>query len=423
MTQRRVNRQIRNFVLVALMVAFLTASGVSAQTYEVQTDRNVADILPAGMITGPHYQIMDRVIADGYMHRFTVFSDFGMFEVTGEYALRKLLKEIQAIAAIKKMKESKAYLDSVKNAAKKPVEFGVNLITDPVDTVTGVPKGVYRLFSNIGTAVTTSRDPSEDRRAETLLLLSSYKRDYAAELGVDVYSSNPVLQKELNSLGWAGAAGSLSVSAALAPFGGPGFKAIKASRLSKQFNDLLKEEPAPRLRRINQEKLKAMGVSSELAAKFLDHQAFTPRHDTIIVGCLASLTYARSRHIFVQLALTAEDEESANFFQNMAETLSGYNERVSRIKDLTVTYGLVFAKAENGSVVIPFPLDHGVWSERGEWVVKSAIGGYQKAMGTSTPGNLELWVTGTVTPLAKQQFAQLGMKVFEDIDQKIEFMD
>jgi hypothetical protein len=44
-------------------------------------------------------------------------------------------------------------------------------------------------------------------------------------------------------------------------------------------------------------------------------------------------------------------------------------------------------------------------------------------MGTSTPGNLELWVTGTVTPLAKQQFAQLGMKVFEDIDQKIEFMD
>ncbi len=66
-------RQIRNLVLVTLAVVFLAASGVGAETYEVQRDRNVADILPAAMISGPHYQIMDRVIADGYMHRFTVF--------------------------------------------------------------------------------------------------------------------------------------------------------------------------------------------------------------------------------------------------------------------------------------------------------------------------------------------------------------
>lgn len=409
--------------VIISMALFLSGSiGAWAVEYEVATDRKASDILPADKLSGPHYQIQENVACYGYMDQFTVNSDYGPFAPGSDYALRKLLKEIQAIAKLQEVKKSKAYLESVKNAAKMPFEFGKNIITEPVDTVTGIPKGVYRLFSNIGTAMGSQRDPSEDARYKQLLLLSSYKRDYAYELGVDVYSSNPVLQKELNSVGWAGAAGSLSVSAALAPFGGPGVMVVTMTSLGQKFNNLLKAEPASRLRQINAEKLEKMGVPKELADKFLDHPAFTPTHDTVLVGSLEMLSSARGQAAFITLALKAEDEESANFFQNMGEILRGYNDSVSPIKEITEASGFVFAKAKNGSVIIPYPLDRAFWTERAAWVMPNALNSYKKAIGAKSLSTVELWVTGTATPLAKREAAKLGVKIVEDVDKKIEFL-
>jgi hypothetical protein len=38
-------------------------------------------------------------------------SDFGVFAVTGDFALRKLIREIGGIAALREFKKSQAYLD------------------------------------------------------------------------------------------------------------------------------------------------------------------------------------------------------------------------------------------------------------------------------------------------------------------------
>ena len=410
-------------VWAVVLIMFMTPLVAVAAEYDVPTDRKASDILPADKLSGPHYQIQDKVVCYGYMDQFTVNSDYGPFEPSSDYALRKLLREIQAIAKLQEVKQSKAYLDSVKSAAKMPFEFGKSIITDPVDTVSGVPKGVYRLFSNIGTSMGSERDPSEDARYKELLLLSSYKRDYAYELGVDVYSSNPVLQKELNSVGWAGAAGNLSVSAALAPFGGTGVMVVKMTSLGQSFNNMLKKEPASRLRQINAEKLEKMGVSKELADKFLDHPAFTPTHDTVLVGSLATLTAAQGRDIFINRILTAEDEEMANYFQNMAETMRGFNESVSPITNITVAFGVVFARAENGSVLIPIPIDRALWSDRSEWIMTNAIKSYKEVAGSQPIGKMELWITGTATPLTKQELGKLGVGVVENVSKRIELMN
>jgi len=103
-------------------------------------------------------------------------------------------------------------VQAVKQAGKAPIDFGASLITDPVDTVSAVPKGAISMFHNIKEGLTSDHDPSEDSTAKQILSVSSTKRAYAHELGVDVYSNNPVLQKELNRIGWAGAIGGLSVS-------------------------------------------------------------------------------------------------------------------------------------------------------------------------------------------------------------------
>src|SRR5687768_8987005 len=167
---------------VLLVMLTIGAGEICAAEYEMPGEHKASEILPPEILKGPHYRVREAVPTDGYMHQFTVDSDFGVFEVTGDMALRKLVREIYAIAALQQIKGTDAFAAAVKDAATAPVALGKNLITNPVDTITGVPKGVFRLFSNIGTSATSARDPSEDSRLETALLLSTYKREYAAQL-------------------------------------------------------------------------------------------------------------------------------------------------------------------------------------------------------------------------------------------------
>ncbi len=408
---------------VALAIALLLsgAAGLGhAASFEVQANRKASEILPAELIQGPHYRVQDTVVSYGYMHHWTVDTDFGTFEATGDGALRKLIREVHAIAALKEISRGEAFASSVASAAKQPFEFAGKMITDPVDTISAVPEGVFQIFGNIYTGITEKHDPSEDSRLEQALFVSSWKRDFAAEYGVDVYSSNKVLQEQLNKVGWASAIGGLSLSAAMVPLGGVGALVFKNTRLANQVTDALKEEPPSRLRIINNDKLSAMGISKDLAQSFLDHPIFTPRHDTVITAALADLKGARGREVFLQAILSAQDEVGANFFMNMAQTLQGYNETVSPIEDIALVNGLTVARARSGRALIPFPLDRGVWSERGSKIVSHLKQTYEA---TGFQGKFDFWVTGTVTPRARQGLAGLGIAVTENVDERIGFLD
>jgi hypothetical protein len=386
--------------------------------YESYMNRPVAEVLPADKISGPHYKIRDTVFADGYMYSYRAETDYGVFDVTGDYALRKLLKEIQAIAKMREIKKGEVYAKALKESATSPLVFAKDMINQPTETLAGIPKGVGKLFSNAVTGLKSKRDPSQDSRLAAALSVSSHKREYAYAFGVDPYSSNKVLQEELNSLGWAGAAGSLTVSAALMPFGGPAAMVISYTRLAQTFNDLLKEKNPEELREINGRKLAAMGVSQDLAKKFLDHAAFTPRHDTIIVGSLEMMGGAKGKSEFVKYALKATDEENANFIQNMAETLRGYHQGVAAIREIRLISGVIVAQAANQTVVVPFPLDHGVWTANAETVTKDLKA---KAKQAGWNGKLELWVSGTLSPLAKENLGRLGIGFAERVADRMEY--
>ena len=140
----------------------------------------------------------------------------------------------------------------------------------------------------------------------------------------------------------------------------------------------------------------------------------------MIVASLEKLSGARGREAFINFALQANDEDSANFMQNMAEILAAYQQTVSPIQEITAP-GIILARAANGTVLIPFPLDYGVWTVRAERVVKNTLAGY-KTPGR-TPAKFELWVTGTVSPLARRQLEAQGIKVVEHVDRRIGMMD
>src|SRR4030095_1409593 len=295
--------KVPSTALLPAATFFLSLMGAAAaqDEYEYGTTYQVADLLPANVINGSHYRIADKVQSDGFMFTYTVESEFGKFRATGDYALQKLLNEIQVIAQLEEISRTEAFAKSIVHAAKSPLRFGEGLITDPVDTVTGIPRGLFSIFENVGEAVTTESDPSEDSRAKQALFVSSWKRDYCAKLGCDVYSSNKVLQEELNRIGWAAAIGGLTISGATTVASGGAVMIFSTVRTADQLNEALRAEPPARLRIINEERLRAMQVPGDLSARFLDHPAFTPRHDTLIVAALSKLQGVKGREKFLEL--------------------------------------------------------------------------------------------------------------------------
>ena len=405
-------------IAIALCVVFSVVPAI-AQSYESHTTRSASEILPPSMLKGKHFKVRNQVLAYDFLHHYVVDSDFGTFEVTGDGALRKIVREIAAIGTLKETETISAVGDSLEKAAKSPFVLAKNLVTHPVDTVSGLPSGVSRIFGNVKEGVTMEHDPSEDAKIKQALFVSSWKRDFAAQNGVDVYSSNKVLQKELNRVGWAAALAGLSVSAATLA-GGTGAAVFSNMRLADQVGNALKEEPPSRLRLMNEKKLKQMGVSDALIERYLDHLAFTPRHDTIIVECLAQMNSIRGRTKFVNHILAARDEVGANFFQQMAETMLGYHTTVSPLDDIVIVEGIVVAQAKSGATLVPFPLDRGVWTARAKGILESIKANRQAA---GFKGNIDLWVSGTISPLARQKYRDRGVSVTENVDERIGFLN
>ena len=173
-------------VLLALVVA-PNALAQSTTPYETPGTYRPAEALPKELVRGPRWEVVNPVVADGYMFRAKVKSDYGMFDATGLGALRKLVGEIAAIGKLKEIRASKAFGTAVADSATGPFRLAKNLIVHPVDTLTGVPKGMYKLTEDVAETVATERNPSDDPAYKKALLVSGRKREYAAQLGVDVY--------------------------------------------------------------------------------------------------------------------------------------------------------------------------------------------------------------------------------------------
>src|SRR5207249_10057337 len=130
--------------------------------------------------------------------------------------------------------------------AAKPLTFAKNVITKPGETLSGVPKGVGRLFSNSSTSVSNTLDPSQESRTKELLQVGAFKREYAGRYDVDPYSSNKVLQEELDKIGKAGAYGLWTASVRAMPTGGTAGTVLSVTGLSRSEERRVGKERARR---------------------------------------------------------------------------------------------------------------------------------------------------------------------------------
>jgi hypothetical protein len=392
-----------------------------AEDHEVPVPRTVEEALSPELRSGPHYRIEEPVQHDGYMHRYTVDTDYGVFLAHGEAMLRRLRRELTTIADLQERYSTGVAAESAVKVLIEPIQAVGRLAVEPKDTLVGIPQGAYHLMESAVAGSLHVSGQYEDSYFKDLARVSAYKRRFAAHYQVDVYSSNPILQRELDRVAWASVAGYTSTFAMmLVPIPNPLPLAIISLNSVEVLNRALEEYGPADLRLFNLRHLKAMGVREELANKFLDHPFYSPRHQSMIVSCLEALSKARRRDRFLTVALNAISEEEALFYQQAAELLRAYHQQAAPIVEITTLGRLPLGRTKERSMFFPAPVDYAIWMQRTE-VLFDRLSSTLRHKGEII--RVDLWVTGTVSPRARQELLHRGIVARENMAQQIQLVD
>jgi hypothetical protein len=287
-----------------------------------------------------------------------------------------------------------------------------------VATISAVPKGIFKLVNRTGRAVqnaATGREKSdyEDADAAALLGVSKAKREFAFQYGVNPYSSNPVLQKELNSLGWTSFAGKATVTVLTAGVGGGAETVLQVSGVLGRNGVRIRDTNPNDLQRENKQALLRMGAADAAAEQIIRNPALSPLHQTNLVTALESLQGVSGRIDFALLAAnTAEDETDAVFFEQTANLISRVHAESAKIKSIVVRDGFPVCIGQNGTVIVAFHWDYAAWTPRAADFLASL---QDLAAEVSKGAKLAVMITGQISPLLRQQLESRKIQVFDRV--------
>ena len=380
-------------VLAALSLAAAAGPGAArAQAaYEETAELRASQLLPADLLRGPHHEVEEAVESDGLVPVYRVRSEYGIFQARGEARLRERIAEIEAMAALRAARDSDAWSRAAERAGRAPASGGAAV------AVPGLPVGVA-----------PAGPPAAEAGAGRALDLEAARRRIAADLGVDPYTTNPALRRELESHAWVAVAGGLSSGLIGREAEPPAEAREELPRVARLLRDWSTDD----LVRLNRLELVAMGVDEPLREEFLTHPSYSPQTGTVLVDALSGLEGTGDRATFIEAAVAAASEDEAHEFRRMAELIRGYDERSGRIERITTVDGRVAAFAADGTLVVPVLADHALWTRR----VADFAESMARASGRDPAlARTRFLVSGRVSPRARSEIQGRGIEVTDGL--------
>jgi hypothetical protein len=378
---------------------------------------NASEILRPEFLSGPHHKVRETVPTYFGANQFTIDSDFGVFEANGNEILVRRIQEINAIAQLKDVSRTDQYKKALSAAAKSPVAAMKNIANDPVNTISNVPKGIMKFMRRAGESVKNIGNKAESSAAEgskmqQLIGFSDAKRKVAIELGVDPYSTNAMLQHELDEIAWASFAGGATFSLATLPIGGGAGTALTLTEVSGDLNDILKEKSPTDLKILNRKSLLAMGATEKATERFLNNSAFSPSEQTAFVLNLKSLNGVANRGAFVRTAgETSSDEQDAIFCAETAALMSKTHKdkplaRITMLGDFPVCV------AKDGTIIVALQWDYAAWTSGAAGFTSDV---QKLAAQSGKNGSVFVALSGQVSPRLRQELETRGFTVHEGL--------
>ena len=406
-------------VLTATAVILIGSAATQAQTpsgYEADPVLNAKDLATAELLKGPHFTVDSKVPVKGFLERFTIQSSYGTFQANGLRMLPIRVNEVEALAKLDDLSKTKEFAEAAGKAIVRPVTSTVNMLVHPVDTITGFPDGVARLFGRIELgservyqAATAPSASGSDRAAEVskrvgmatinAIGFEKERRDLAKSLGVDPYTTNTVLSEKLTSAAWVAFSGRFLVQTAtsiLVPYS----MAMSAVTIT---NSSIYDTPPADL--INNATMifGATGATEAQVQALVQNPQYSLTTLTELALAIQRLQGVPGRDAVVIFAATARTQDECRFAAGAANMLARYHEAVAPIAQVSAP-GPILGRTAGGTLVLAAPIDYVAWLER----VAAAANrpDFQAA-------EKVFFVSGRLTPLAQKELTKRGWKIFE----------
>jgi hypothetical protein len=414
--------QAKLLIIVLTLGATLQCLAQTPEPFEVRRaevafeelpELKASEILKPELLKGQHYVIRDPVPTASGMNQFTIDSDFGVFEADGNEMLLQRLKEIDAIARLREVSRTDEFKNSLVAAAKSPLNSARNIARDPAQAISNVPKGIMKFLGRAKETVGNvgkggNDDAGGGNRMKDVIGYSDKKRKIALQMGIDPYSTNTVLQKQLDDVAWASWAGGFTFSVATFPVSGPVGAALTVTNLNNTVEDLLREKSPLELEQINRATFRALGASASDTERILNGGAFTPTEAATFAVHLKSLKGVANRGAFVKVAAQKSTTEAdALFCVYTAALMDQINEktpiaRIVMLRDFPVCI------AKDGTIIVALQWDYAAWTPGAASFTEEV----QKLAGTSGHnGHVFVGLSGEVSPRLRQELEKRGMIV------------
>ncbi len=398
-----------------LLATCLAGGGAHAADYEVADLVRAAEILPERVRDSIHHHVLDDVRYDDGTWIFRLESSAGVEEVRSLALLRERLHEIHTMAQALAQLERSGEDDLARALAAKHgvgADSVMDILTDPVGTAS-------TLAGNFGSNFEDTFSGDYLRRPQEAAAASAgparepdpFKRSVAAQLGLDVYSSNAQVQAFLDRLGAERAAGRLGASVATITAGETG-GLIRARGVDEaRYDALLKNNTATELRARNERTLAGLGVPDAVILHFLANPVLSPRHQTWITGYVEALAGVDGLAAIVEAAAGAGDEAEALGYVELAHLLAAAHVAGPGLARIDYDGSLPGALSRSGSYRFYVPVDRVIWNAATE-AVAGALERRAAAAGATRRG---LTITGTFSPAGRAALEARGILCREGI--------
>jgi hypothetical protein len=400
---------------VFVLISTAGAAPPPKATFEPTPTLKASDFLDAPMLRGDNFAVDEKVTNDGLFNTYTIQSAFGTFQPRSTTLAKVRIHEVGAIAQLKEVDKVAVAAGAALNQVEQMGEGTLHLITNPAETAQGIGDAATRLFSRIKRSVKRGEekvgmsgpnkgdaDKSSGAKVATTTqgvakdLLGAHRaqREWAAKLGVDPYTHNPVLRDELEEVADYDAGGRFSTK--LLPIGIVGTVLGSA----KTVNKLIYEAEPDELQTLIETKLQEMNVPDDDSRNFRLNTHYTLSIQARLVASLTLLPETTGRPEYVAQASNAEAEVDARFFQEGAYMMELFQKEESPILGIVpeLPGACVIAKGDRFACL--YPVDYVVWTPGVAQFVNDAT----RYAETNFPtARRELWLTGRASARATEE--------------------
>ncbi|POF32931.1 hypothetical protein [Roseibium marinum] len=394
--------------LAGAVAAAATAFALTGQ-FETPPEEDPAAVLD-GRELGPGYAVLAPVRGDGFLRIYQLQTDLGVERIEGDGLLKLRLSEIAVLVGLESLKNDASFVDGLKQAAMKPVEFVESTVTDPVGTAKSTVSGVGRMFGRLTKgveAVVSGKGGSPAELARSITGQARARRELAVDLGVDPYTFYRPLSEKLDETASVTTAGNWTVTAITSLL--PGGLIVNTARTADDFRTMIVDSSPAELEQRTAETLRKSGVVEATIAKIAANPFFTDGEKASIAYRLLAMPGVQDLDLVAAKAADADSRDIAYFQLRRVVLLETYNRTVSGLSQIKLVSGIPVAIRRDGLAAIVMPLDMVAWTQ----TVAQAFSAMHEGLGSLPfpPSGVDFLITGDLTPMAAERLASFGWSI------------